>query len=478
MTFLAPESGSNARAFDLNVESVLDHWTVGSALREVVANALDEAVLTGADEPKITEVAPSVWIVRDYGRGLEHKHLSQNESDEKAHHESVIGQFGVGLKDALATFHRQGIGVEIHSKFGDFSLIQQAKAGFEDVSTLHVLFSNPSKPDLVGTEFVLKGVTDSDVSEVRAMFLRFSGIEALAQTAFGEILDVRDRVLQGRIYVRGLLIAKEDNFRFSYNITKLDAGLRKALNRERTNVGRTAYSAQLKKMLTGTDSEEVARILVDEFRAIESGTNCDEITWREVSVFATKALHSQREVVFVTAEELQTARSDIDHVGDDGREVVVVTQAVRDRLRSEPGFDGSKMLDLGGFRQAYNDSFVYEYVDPDDLTPDERRMWDLRPAIIHMVLPAGEPFGFDVRISAKMRLAGAHDDVAGQWRPEAREIVIRRDQLSDITSFGGVLLHEVAHAMSGASDVSRDFEDFLSKYIGLLVGGLASRIGD
>jgi len=426
----------------------------------------------------MTEVAPSVWIVRDFGRGLQHNHLSQNESDEKSHHESVIGQFGVGLKDALATFHRQGIGVEIHSKFGDFSLTEQPKAGFEDVSTLHVLFSNPSKPDLVGTEFVLNGVTSSEVSAVRAMFLRFSGIEALAHTAFGELLDVQERALQGRIYVRGLLIAKEDNFRFSYNITKLDSGLRKALNRERTNVGRTAYSAQLKKMLTGTDSQEVARILVDEFRAIESGTNCDEITWREVSIFATKALHGQREVVFVTAEELQNARSDIDHIRDEGREVVVVTEAVRDRLRSEAGFDGSKMLDLGGFQRSYNESFVYEYVEPDDLTPAERRVWDLWPVIARMVLPEDKPFGFDVKISETMRLGGAHDDVAGQWQSDIRAIVIRRDQLSGVASFGGVLLHEVAHAVLGASDVSRDFEDALSNYIGMLVAALVSGRGD
>jgi hypothetical protein len=31
------------RQFDLNIERVLEHWTVAHALREIIANALDEA---------------------------------------------------------------------------------------------------------------------------------------------------------------------------------------------------------------------------------------------------------------------------------------------------------------------------------------------------------------------------------------------------------------------------------------------------
>ncbi len=34
------------REFDLNIERVLENWTVAHALREVIANALDEQALT------------------------------------------------------------------------------------------------------------------------------------------------------------------------------------------------------------------------------------------------------------------------------------------------------------------------------------------------------------------------------------------------------------------------------------------------
>ena len=38
--------------------------------------------------------------------------------------------------------------------------------------------------------------------------------------------------------------------------------------------------------------------------------------------------------------------------------------------------------------------------------------------------------------------------------------------MKNIKSFAGTLLHEVAHATSGANDVSSEFEDELTKYLG------------
>ena len=39
--------GPGGQAFDLNVEKVLEHWSVAFAIRELIANALDEQALTG-----------------------------------------------------------------------------------------------------------------------------------------------------------------------------------------------------------------------------------------------------------------------------------------------------------------------------------------------------------------------------------------------------------------------------------------------
>ena len=42
------------REFDLNIERVLENWTVAHALREVIANALDEQALTETRDPEIS----------------------------------------------------------------------------------------------------------------------------------------------------------------------------------------------------------------------------------------------------------------------------------------------------------------------------------------------------------------------------------------------------------------------------------------
>ena len=97
------------------------------AVREVIANALDEQALTGTAEPEIVKRRDG-WHVTDFGRGLRYQHLTQNENPEKRRKaDLVVGKFGVGLKDALATFHRRGIGVVIRSPHGDMKLQRAAK---------------------------------------------------------------------------------------------------------------------------------------------------------------------------------------------------------------------------------------------------------------------------------------------------------------------------------------------------------------
>jgi hypothetical protein len=146
------------REFDLNIERVLENWTVAHALREVIANALDEQTLTGTREPQIFQDAGGRWHVRDWGRGLRYEHLTQNENKEKlAQPDKVVGKFGVGLKDALATFDRHRVDVLIRSRYGDITTGKQAKHGFADIKTLHALITDPVDPGFTGTEYILAG---------------------------------------------------------------------------------------------------------------------------------------------------------------------------------------------------------------------------------------------------------------------------------------------------------------------------------
>ncbi|MEI9808001.1 MAG: hypothetical protein WDO16_09065 [Bacteroidota bacterium] len=83
---------------------------------------------------------------RFWARGLKYTNLTQNENPEKLSNPKVIGKFGIGLKDALATFDRKEIKVLIKSKFGDIVLNKTAKEGFADIITLHANISEPTDP--------------------------------------------------------------------------------------------------------------------------------------------------------------------------------------------------------------------------------------------------------------------------------------------------------------------------------------------
>ena len=73
-----------------------------------------------------------VISTRDFGRGLQIEHFTLNENQEKLNAPYVvIGKFGVGLKDALATFHRKGIVVLIISSFG--------KTSFYNIFSSHII---------------------------------------------------------------------------------------------------------------------------------------------------------------------------------------------------------------------------------------------------------------------------------------------------------------------------------------------------
>jgi hypothetical protein len=454
------------RLFDLNIEKILEGWEACHATRELISNALDEQALTGTEDVTITKSGNQRWKIRDYGRGLRYEHLTQNESDEKLRNSAkVIGRFGVGLKDALATFTRRGVDVHIESKFGCIALRQSPKHGFEDVVTLHAEIAPPSDPAFKGTEITLTGIADTEVSKAKDFFLKFSGEANLEVTQFGQILSP-SKGKPSRIYVNGIVVAEEQNFAFSYNITSLTAAMRKALNRERSNVGRTAYSDRVKGMLLAASSADVANALAAELEKVQLGTNADEVGWLDVAVHACRILNTSGKVLFVTANELVLYPDAIDRARSDGYRVVNVPENVRESLRGLKDVSGHAIRDLNEYDDEWQRSFEFKFVHVSSLTKAERKIFDRREAIARLV--GGLPRSVkDVVVSETMRpetLGGK--DAEGLWEASAGHIIIKRSQLSSLAEFAGTLLHEIAHAKSGFGDVSRDFESVLTDFLG------------
>jgi len=454
------------RRFDLNIEKILEGWETRHAVREIIANALDEQVLANSKDVEISKDRNSVWHIRDFGRGLKYEHLTQNENQEKLKNPSrVIGKFGVGLKDALATLNRHKIKVLIRSKHGDITLGQTAKHGFPDVVTLHALVNPPAELAFVGTDVVLEGVADADVAAAKSFFLKFSNQAVLEETSYGQILETAVG-RKSRIYVTGMLIAEEENFAFSYNITSLTASMRKALNRERTNVGRTAYTDRVKQMLLASNADAVADTLANDLQKLEVGTNHDEVKWMDVAVHACQILNASKKVVFVTANDLSAFRDAIDHAQSDGMKIVTVPENIKNALRGITDLRGNPVRDLSVYQKEWAQSFEFKFVAPARLTTSERKVFDQRNEIASLI--GGLPKNVkNVKISETMRPDFVTGFITkGLWDGASNSIIILRKQLGSLPDFAGTLLHEIAHAKTGYEDVSREFENALTEMLG------------
>ena len=450
------------RKFDLNIEEVLEDWEIYHGVREIIANAIDEQVLSNTQDIEIRK-EKNCFVIRDYGRGIRYEHLTQNENEEKlSNPELVIGKFGVGLKDAMATFDRHKINIMIKSKFGDITIDKSSKHGFEDVVTLHAIISSPSEPDIVGTKVILDGCTKEDIEKAKNLFLKFSGEEILEKTQYGEILQ---KSSLAKIYINGIKVAEEDNFLFSYNITSLTSTMRKALNRERTHVGRTAYTDRIKSILLSSNTESVARLLVEDLEGYQRGTEHDEMKYIDVAVHACKILNTSSSVVFVTPQQLQYDTMAVDNARQDGLSIVVVPETISQKIRNVEDISGNIIRDLDLYNTEWNQSFEFKFVKLNELTQSEREIFDKTSKIFDLIGGKSKSIN-EIAISETMRRDESGMEVSGLWEYDKGRITIKRTQLKTLESYAGTLLHESAHATSGAGDVSREFELELTNIIG------------
>lgn len=450
------------QTFDLNVEKVLEHWTPAHALREVIANAIDEHALIGRrDNPEVVKDDAGVWHVRDRGRGLRYHHLTQNESVEKRASDVVVGQFGVGLKDALATFHRNGISVRISSPYGTITLTEQSKHGFRDVVTLHAVVGPPAPVD--GTDVQLTGVCEADVEEAMAFFLVFDhSVEALEATSVGQVLERRGDA-PGSVYVRGVRVAEDDGLLFSYNITKVDTKLRRALNRERSHVGRSAYTDRIKAILLAVESPTVLRQLVEDMAGFAKGATRDEVKWNDVAERVVRQLAlADPDVVFVTTAQRWSHPELIRRAEVDGKHVFVIPDALAARLGNAAD---DTVTTLERFAAEWNERVVITPLDPAVLDPAERHVFELAGRVLELAGRRGDEW--QVVVSETLHLTPDGTETAhGLWEPARRRIVINRRCLASAQLFVATLLHEIGHAITGATDLTAQFEDGLTDLLG------------
>lgn len=239
----------DVKYFDLNSAQVLTEWRIKDALREFISNAFDEHIILNLE---LNQVSVSwnngIVTIKDNGRGIENKHFTLAENNEKQDHPGIIGQFGYGLKDAVATLGRLGSNVIIESKYGYYTFEMRAKYGYDTIQTLHMIEYPSKDTNMAGTCISINNVKEDDFIKAKDLFLFFQLDRfPLFTCAYGEVYRSTGR---SYIYVNGLKIHENEDYEYVYNITTKDAKLRRCMNRERNGLGVSAYSNRVQSILT------------------------------------------------------------------------------------------------------------------------------------------------------------------------------------------------------------------------------------
>ncbi len=450
------------KKFDLNIETILDNWCVYHAIRELIANAIDEQLLSNSKPIEIYK-ENNVWHIRDYGRGISYFHLTQNENVEKLKNPETIGKFGIGLKDALATLDRNGVEVTIFSKHGTITTDKSVKKDFEDIATLHAIINDAIDQNFKGTDIVLKNVEEIEIEKAKQLFLVYTNEEIIETTKYGQIVKTSSI---GNIYINGVKVAEEENFLFSYNITSISSTIKKAINRERSNVGRTAYSDTVKKIILNSQSKEVAIILQEDMLRIDTGRLHDELKWIDVQEHAVKILNSDDKVLFVRTKEIINSPDLINHAKMNGLKIINISDALADKIRNQTDLQGNPINDIYNFINECNSNFEYSFVDIENLSVLEKKIYSYTERLVSLM--GCKIDDYMVKIADSLEKNCDFYQTKGVWDRTLNSIIIKRSELSSIRSYAEVLIHELIHAETGFSDVTRDFENVLSETIGNL----------
>ena len=341
------------------------------------------------------------------------------------------------------------------------------------------------------------------------MFLVFSHEREIEKTQYGTVLQKDSN--RANIYINGVKVSTEDNFLFSYNITSLNSSIKKALNRERTNVGRSAYTERVKSILLSCNSWEVANALITDLGNFATGNKHDELNWIDVQEHTTKVYSKIEKVVFVTSSDIAKSADIIEEAKETGHTLFVIPENLKEKVHGTVTDDttliseaevennpeilsdlkdagqyfiivpdeikekaeeikvetGNTVRDFDHYIEQRSQNFEFKFITLSQLSFNELNNYQLIEKIYSII--GGKPKNVNqVLISETMqRDAYSFSPAEGLYQGLEKRIIIKRSVLSNRQGFIAVLLHEIAHAISGATDSSRTFEDELTRLLGI-----------
>lgn len=281
---------------DLNMgEKYLSEWNEILAIREIIANAIDETKDRKIDIFKVE----NKWIIRNKGDEIKPDNFIIEEG-EKRDKQGKIGKFGIGLKDALSVLTNREIIVEIHTSRYKFIPKYRLKSPLIKHKSLFI-YVYEEISSFVGTQVILSNCNDKFIKEAQSKFIYYKeGLSIIDRTIYGDVIIEANNENKGCIYLNGVYIGREKTFIYSYNITKSDEKLNNGLSRERKDISREAYSDCIRRIIENISNIEIVDKLYEKFLKSRQGSLSGEIQYQETLVKILKYVekHNIKIVIF------------------------------------------------------------------------------------------------------------------------------------------------------------------------------------
>lgn len=411
----------------------VENWSIIEGIREILQNYLD--VKDAYKVKGYIDWQNGKAVVRDFGPGLEMKHLVLGISDKTG---ADRGQFGEGLKLAMLVFAREGRYIEITTNGQRIVPVIKYDEQFgTEVITLDV---QPYKY-YKGT-FIKFECTKEELEKGKKYFINFYK----RQPEFKWVIDNEISLPGGQVWVNGTKVCELIGAKYSYHLTGQEA--KEIMNRDRTTVNTENLAELLKQKWASTNSLKMVRLLIEQVKNKEA-------TW-EVDNIRIWAYHIENETLWRRA--VKEVFKDLVLASDNTAINNQAKYQANANLINVRNWRWNEVLkDLGvptAEKLLQQRQLGVKIVSGSELTITERRV--LNTAIELVCKHYNNP--------GKVIVTEYFTDgeVLGAYNREEDIIYIKRTILSSIPAALHTLLHETVHKYSGASDCTHEFEAALT----------------
>lgn len=279
---------------DLNIgTNYLEHLNIVDSLKEIFANAIDEHILKNIDIENIQFGYKKVsnkyqFFIVDFGDGIMPENFIQKINDNKVKNNNIIGQFGIGLKDAIAYLTNNNVKIVITTNKYIYEPIFKKK---NNIDVLHMKCSEHLQNYEFGTKFTLSNITKKHFEDCLKKFILFDNISNkftyLVNNKIVQYIDESNNVIYSSdnnglqsIFINGMQVKSKAPFHFTYDL-KRTIELKQIINRDRTDIDIKLLKKFVNKILEtirfNEDSENFFQKIIEIFAQAQQKKELKEL---------------------------------------------------------------------------------------------------------------------------------------------------------------------------------------------------------